>query len=165
MDPISIATAITGTLGFVYSIGNAFFSIRSALSLATIEFELFVQETDQFLMLWGLVEPYKAGPTPYVNDDIVQELNRLYSDAAKILNEFHRTIQVLQQEDRRFIDFKLRAAGRSGRLVLDQSGWVPSTESRVNRLKLYFNRDQIALQRVQLQYAKSHLNIILSVIR
>lgn len=165
MDPLSIAASITGVLTFGYTIGSVVFSLRSALSLAAIEFELFVQETDQFILLWKLVEPYTAGPQPYVSEESVEELGRVHRGAVKILNEFHQTIQTLQQEDRKFIFHRLQTAGQSGRLAISQSNWVPSPEIRVNRLRAYFNKDHIRLQRDQLQYAKGHLNTILTFIR
>jgi len=163
MEPLSIAASITGIVSAGYTIGNAVFSLRSALGLAAIEFELFVQETDQFVLLWRLVEPYIEGPQPYVSEEAVEELRRLHRDAAKILNEFYQTIQTLRQQDRAFIQQQLSRAARSNRILF--SDWAPSTEARVNRLRAYFNRDQIRLQRDQLQFAKGHLNTVLTVIR
>ena len=164
MDPLTIAAAIAGILGFVYKVGRDVYSFRTALSLASAEFDLFAKETDEFVMLWNLVEPYIQGPTPYVSNEKVEELGRLYSGAAEILNEFHGTIQTLQQEDKRFMDTRLQKASRGPRLAFAPSSWVPSSESRAGRLKQYFNRDQLALQRAQLQLVKNQVHIILSLI-
>ena len=112
MDPLTVAASITGVLSFCYTIGKVVFSLRGALSLAAIEFELFVQETDQFVLLWKLVEPYTAGPQPYVSEGTLEELRRVHRDAVKILNEFYQTIQTLQQEDEKFIFHQLHVAGR-----------------------------------------------------
>lgn len=158
MDPVSplaIAAAIGGLVGTAVAVGKGLFDFCDGVGLASREYEVFSQEVNTFASVWMVIQPCLRSPNVALSEPLLRTLNRIVHDMRVILDDLQDTVDDFKIENNR--------KDRVTRHAFLRIAISPEAQRR-SRLKKFVNRGKIVLQRSQIFYATTTLNVVLAVI-
>jgi hypothetical protein len=156
VDPVTLAAGIGGLVRLAASVGQSLFDLGDGISLATREFEVFSQEVNTFATVWMVVQPCLTDPSVALSGPLLRTIARIVGDTGTILEDLRQTVDLFSNED----DRKYKVT-RSKFLRITTT---PENE-RKRRLQKFLRRSKITLQRSQISYATTNLNVMLAVIQ
>jgi hypothetical protein len=165
MDPLSIAAGVAGLISAVYTIGKGTGAFKSSLSGSVAEYDEFEREIRRFSVLWQAVEPYLTSPQPYITVELNEELETIRRDTTKVLETVRDAITRIQKSDQWETGKSLHSLQQGNTSFLLKKDPIESIKrSRVDRLRLWFNKDEVRFQRTVLGHARASLDTVLAVI-
>jgi hypothetical protein len=156
VDPVTLAAGIGGLVRLAASVGQSLFNLGDGISLATREFEVFSQEVNTFAAVWMVVQPCLTDPSVALSGPLLRTIARIVGDTGTILEDLRQTVDLFSNEE----DRKYKVT-RSKFLRITTT---PENE-RKRRLQKFLRRSKITLQRSQISYATTNLNVMLAVIQ
>ena len=153
MDPVSVALGVGGLIGTSYSLSKALLEFGDA----SHEFEVFSQEVNTFASVWSVVQPRLENPTADLTDVCLTNLDKILRDTGTIVRDLQLSVERFKDE--------YEHTGKVSRHAFLKLSVRSTTKSvQQHKLKKFINRGRVALQRSQLHYATTILNIILATI-
>ncbi|KAJ9500601.1 hypothetical protein H2202_003817 [Exophiala xenobiotica] len=156
VDPVTLAAGIGGLVRLAASVGQSLFNLGDGISLATREFEVFSQEVNTFATVWMVVQPCLTDPSVALSGPLLRTIARIVGDTGTILEDLRQTVDLFSNED----DRKYKVTRNKFLRITT----TPENE-RKRRLQKFLRRSKITLQRSQISYATTNLNVMLAVIQ
>ena len=155
-DPVTLAATIGGLVRLAASVGQSLFNLGDNIRHATREFEVFSQEVNTFASVWMVVQPCLTDPSVPLSDPALRTIDRIIRDTGIILEDLRQTLDLFSNEDDRKYNV---TRSRYLRIIT-----TPENE-RKKRLQKFLRRSKITLQRSQISFATTNLNVMLAVIQ
>jgi len=159
MDPLTLTAAVAGLIGTSFTLGTRLYSLYDRHCAASKEFEAFGREVKAFGGTWQMVQPCLEDARPLLSLDCLQTLTNICNGTNDILEDVTETIEIFAGEGegattnhwttRIFQFFRNRSA----------------VDNRTHRIRRFFRHNDFTLQRSQLLYANTTLQLVLTVIK
>ena len=156
MDPLSIAAGVGGFVGTAFSLSKALYEFCDGASAASREFEVFSQEVNTFASVWSIVQPRLENPTAVLTDVCLRNLDKILCDTGGAVKDLQLSAEKFKAEYEHTNKVTYHAFFKvTGNVAKSRRG---------DKLNKFFNRSTVTLQRSQLHYAVTILNIVLATI-
>ncbi|KIW69213.1 hypothetical protein PV04_05103 [Phialophora macrospora] len=156
MDPVSIARRAREAAEDAYTVGQVMFDLWQGYNEAGRDYETFSRDLNQLGHCCMLVCPFLLNPSCAFSGHILRPLHRIIHDIIAIVTDLRHGLDQFRDE----IGRHERVIGiRLFRLIT-----TPEHERR-RRLQRFPQRQRIVLQRSQLRYATSILNLVVAVVQ
>ncbi|OCK81190.1 hypothetical protein K432DRAFT_425154 [Lepidopterella palustris CBS 459.81] len=160
LPPAALAGAVLTLVGASFNLGARLHGLYNQQCAASREFEAFSHEVRTFGGVWQMIQPCLADSRPWLRGDCLRTLGHICHDTTEILREVTDLIDEFTIRDRKAIIKANIATRRTFALF----GTKPVAADRDHRIKEFLKRNDFALQRSQLLYANTTLQLILNVI-
>ena len=161
MAPSTLAAAVAGLIGTSSTLGTRLCSLYDRYCAASKEFEAFGREVKAFGGTWQTVQPCLEDARPLLSFDCLQILTNICNGTNVILEDVTETITNFAFEDKE----DTRKAKQGTAPVFFCFRNKPATDDRAHRIRNFFMRNDFTLQRSQLLYANTTLQLVLTVIK
>lgn len=161
MDPLTLVAAVAELIGTSFTLGTKLYSLHDQYCAASKEFEAFGREVKAFGGTWQMVQPCLEDARPLLSLDCLQTLTNICNGTDVILEHVTETIENFAFKDKK----ATRKAKQGTTPFFLCFGNKPATDDRAHRIRKFFMRNDFTLQRSQLLYANTTLQLILTVIK
>jgi len=161
MDPLTLAAAVAGLIGTSFTLGIRLYSLYDQYCAASKEFEAFGREVKAFGGTWQMVQPCLEDAQPLLSLDCLQTLTNICNGTNDILKDVTETVEIFAIEDKK--DTREAKQGTAPGFLC--FGNKPVTDDRAHRIRKFFEHNDFTLQRSQLLYANTTLQLVLTVIK
>ena len=148
MDPLTLTTAVAGLIGTSFTLGTRLYNLYDRHCAASKEFEAFGREVKAFSGTWQMIQPCLEDARPLLSLDCLQILTNICNGTNNILKDVTKTIE----------NFAGEGEGATTK------HWTTPI-FRAHRIRKFFKHNDFTLQRSQLLYANTTLQLVLTVIK
>ncbi|KAJ9661088.1 hypothetical protein H2201_006637 [Coniosporium apollinis] len=163
MAELALAAGIASLVSGALTVSTQLHKLHTDFRDAGDEFEVFSWEFSTFATAWTAVQPVVEYRGDEISDELWENLERICGDTTKIVKKIETSLQRFQRRDeprrmRPTLGHALALFCFPRTLEDDRKAY------RRQRVRKYFQRSQLVLQRQQLEYAKNSLMFIFVVI-
>jgi len=161
MNPLTLAAAVAGLIETSFTLGIRLYSLYKQNCAALKEFEAFSREVKAFGGTWQMVQPCLEDARPLLSLDCLQTLTNICNGTKDILEDVTETIEIFAFKDKK----ATREAKQGTTSIFLCFGNKPAADDRAHRIRMFFKHNDFTLQRSQLLYANTTLQLVLTVIK
>ena len=162
MAEFALGASIVGVVGLALSLSQKLYQIYDNRRVAGREFRMFGDEVAAFADLWSAARPSLEAPQSHISAELEHVLQRICTGTSEILVDLVESV-------RRFENWDESQRRRTQNLFqnLFQRLFIYQPERIIgsSRVRIFMARSDIALQRGQLEHAKTNLLLIIEVIK
>lgn len=164
MAELALAAGITSLVSGALTVSTLLHKLYTDFGDAGHEFEVFSREFSIFAAVWTAVQPVLEHHGDTISDELWESLDQICDDTTKIVKKIEASLQRFQRRDeprrtRPGLGLALALLCFPRTLEDDRKAY------RRQRVRKYFQRSQVVMQRQQLEYAKTSLTLVLVIIK
>ncbi|OCL05056.1 hypothetical protein AOQ84DRAFT_391112 [Glonium stellatum] len=160
MDSLDFAADVAELTRAAIRLGNKLNGLYNQKCPTSKEFQVFGREVKAFSGVWQILQPCLEDSRPFLSPYCMQILSRIRSDTKSILEQVVDFTDNFVLEDRR----ATRQAEARTRTTFIIWGRRPVNDDRTHRIGRFFTDNDLSVQRGQLLYASTTLQLVLTVI-
>ncbi|EON62544.1 hypothetical protein W97_01768 [Coniosporium apollinis CBS 100218] len=163
MAELALAAGIASLVSSALTVSTQLHKLYTDFGDAGREFGVFSREFSIFAAVWTAVQPVLAHHGDAISDELWESLERICGDTTKIFEQIEASLQRFQRRDepRRI---RLGLGHALAFLCFPRTLEDDRKAYRRQRVRKYFQRSQLVMQRQQLEHAKTSLTLVLVVI-
>jgi hypothetical protein len=157
MAEFALGASIIGMVGFALSLSQKLYQVYNDREMVGKEFKVFGDEVAAFADLWSAARPSLEASQPHVSAELERVLQRICRGTSEILVDLTESVVGFKNWDE---DQRRKTLSWCKRLFIP-----PERIDGSSRVRIFMDRPDIALQRGQLEHAKTNLLLIIEVIK
>jgi len=166
MAEFAVAISIVTLIGTGVKLGTSILNVARGLGPAGKEFEIFSQEVSSFSAMWEAIRPLMEGNhDTRISPELKQELEKISKHATEVLGNCQKSVNSFSDTEKA-IDTRYQKQVRKNWGPMAR-GMRQETHQRdkAKRVKLFFARGDIELNRSRLHFAQWNLTLILTAVK
>lgn len=158
MAEFALGASIVGVVGLALSLSQKLYQIYDNRRVAGKEFKVFGGEVAAFADLWSAARPSLEASQSHISAELEHVLQRICTGTSEILVDLVESV-------RRFGNWDENQRRKTQNLFKRLFIYQPERIGGSSRVRVFMARSDIALQRSQLEHAKTNLLLIIEVIK